>query len=472
MGRPLSFVLLLTITLFLGLPGFSAVVFNLYNSTGLIDLDDSLLDDGSLVQLVYAGADGLVDIPDPFGNPGGDDSLATFLNNPTSIGVGIGPIDTGLVDQFAMTYGDVYIGDMAYVRFWNGFVTTEATHYGESVLFTLPAGDTFDQADFDFMSTAIDNKVDTAFTASGAVPEPSTFALLCFCGALLLIRIQYKKVAMSYRSVVPLLILTALQSSEVRAQLPTRLDVLVSLPMVDASGSSLPGTHPSASTFGFSAVDGAFIQVLHAGPDGVAGVPDAAGHPTGDDTVLQVGKIGEGIAPNIVRSGKFSLTLDPAPVDGAKIFVRLFSHPSIAESSHWGQSSCFVVQAPQAFVVDQWGLWGTNIPKHGNLGSVDSDQDGASDLVEFFANTNASDSNDVFQVFGAHSPQGFNLSIEAKPGRAYRLLRSTNSLLDSMTWTQVGLTQGPYISARAIELEDVEVLPVPSAFYRIEVLNP
>ena len=77
-----------------------AVVLTLFNTVPLEDTDFSFLDDGSLVQLIYAGPNGMIDGPDPFGGPGGDDTLVTTSFNPTVTGFGVPGMDTGLLEVF------------------------------------------------------------------------------------------------------------------------------------------------------------------------------------------------------------------------------------------------------------------------------------------------------------------------------------------------------------------------------------
>jgi hypothetical protein len=87
---------------------------------------------GSLLQFIYAGADGLVSPPDANGNPTGDDQL----------------IQTGTIGTpWPTAAGEFFyfldnLTDYAkiYVRAWNASSAAAATKYGNSELFTLNGG--------------------------------------------------------------------------------------------------------------------------------------------------------------------------------------------------------------------------------------------------------------------------------------------------------------------------------------------
>ncbi|HVN66812.1 MAG TPA: hypothetical protein VMT55_00445, partial [Candidatus Sulfotelmatobacter sp.] len=85
----------------------------------------------SLLQFIYAGADGVISPPDANGNPTGDDQL----------------IQTGTIGTPWSTAGEFFyfldnLTDYAkiYVRAWNASSTATATKYGNSELFTLNGG--------------------------------------------------------------------------------------------------------------------------------------------------------------------------------------------------------------------------------------------------------------------------------------------------------------------------------------------
>ncbi len=108
-------------------------------SAGVLDFDGSWLlgsalgGSGDLVQVIYAGANGLNDLPDINGDPTSDDVLigVTFVG----AGYPINP-DEG---KFAKQFTDDLLasGNVIYVRAWNGETVLDATHYGDSPLSTL-----------------------------------------------------------------------------------------------------------------------------------------------------------------------------------------------------------------------------------------------------------------------------------------------------------------------------------------------
>jgi hypothetical protein len=167
----------------------------------------------------------------------------------------------------------------------------------------------------------------------------------------------------------------------------------------------------------------------------------------------------------------FSIVVDPGPPEGARVFVRVFNKPTAAAATHWGQSACFTVNAPAVFAVGELGLWGTIIPKQDDPAGQDTDQDGATDLEEFIANTNAEDASDVLCLRSLSFPQAGAVSdmvVEARAGREYVLYRSTNSLLEVMQWTPVDQL-GPLTESSLQSLQDHFPPSAPVVFYRLNV---
>jgi Putative Ig domain len=86
---------------------------------------------GSLLQFIYAGADGIISPPDANGNPTGDDTL----------------IQTGTIGTPWSTAGEFFyfIDNMTdnakiYVRAWNAASVATATQYGDSAVYTINGG--------------------------------------------------------------------------------------------------------------------------------------------------------------------------------------------------------------------------------------------------------------------------------------------------------------------------------------------
>lgn len=61
--------------------------------------------------------------------------------------------------------------------------------------------------------------------------------------------------------------------------------------------------------------------------------------------------------------------------------------------------------------------------------------------------------------------------LEARPGRVYRLLRSTDDLTGPMNWTKVA-AQGPFASAMAVVLADPSPSSQTRVYYRISTQLP
>jgi hypothetical protein len=145
--------LLVAAFLFLWCPAHAATIqLEIYNSSPLIDsLGAPLAGDtnaGDLVQIILAGSNQAINPPAPDGGVTGDDTLLFT----THVGAGIlGNPDQGLLDVFPVSYAPELVGSNAYVRFWDSTTAGTATHYGNTTVFPLPAGDAFNQAIFDFV---------------------------------------------------------------------------------------------------------------------------------------------------------------------------------------------------------------------------------------------------------------------------------------------------------------------------------
>lgn len=135
-----------------------------YNSVGLRDEDLALLEDGCIIQLIYAGADGQIDIPSVYnGGTTGDD----VIWQTTSIDDGAGGFSSLFV------YDDSYSGEFVYVRFFNAPSWPNVTYYGQTPLHALSdflGFETWDITDGGlFLYTAYPFMI---------IPEPETWATL------------------------------------------------------------------------------------------------------------------------------------------------------------------------------------------------------------------------------------------------------------------------------------------------------
>jgi hypothetical protein len=120
---------------------FSATGLTTY---GVYDTDNStVLQTGDLVQLIWVGPNGVVDIPATDGAPGGDDVLldsSAILNEeplaPPQRNKGYIPLKT-------YTFDDSLSGRIIYIRAWNSATASTATAYGASQTGILAGGTIF-----------------------------------------------------------------------------------------------------------------------------------------------------------------------------------------------------------------------------------------------------------------------------------------------------------------------------------------
>jgi hypothetical protein len=98
----------------------------------LTDGEGQQLEDGDLVQLIWAGPNGLVDpLNELNGRPGGDDHLLTELR----IGQGVEGTGTGRFEYDLCTFeSDDHPcqGDVIFIRIFNGARCDQSTYYGDS----------------------------------------------------------------------------------------------------------------------------------------------------------------------------------------------------------------------------------------------------------------------------------------------------------------------------------------------------
>ncbi|MBU0678430.1 MAG: hypothetical protein KJ626_09960 [Verrucomicrobia bacterium] len=248
------------------------------------------------------------------------------------------------------------------------------------------------------------------------------------------------------------------------------LDVMCSTPVVDAGGAILPGSNPSAPNFGMAYVEGSLVQIIRVGDNGVPDLPDADGSVGGDDILFDETVIGQGIAPNLVKSGRFSTSFHPPPPSYQRVYARVFDAPTLSNATHWGQSAAFQIQKGAVMDIAELGLWVTGIPIGVDLKNSDTDGDGATDFEELLANTNADDGDDFLsaQVFTAVG----QVEFDGRAGRAYNLLRTTNDLNDAtVEWESVAST-ALLTSPQSIILSDPNPPSEVRVFYRVEATIP
>jgi hypothetical protein len=145
----------------------------------LTDSSGTQLEDGDLVQIIWAGPDGTID---PLGTsdcmPTGDDSLWATM----AIGEGY-DANSGLFKTELQTFKTLHLaeGDVLYLRIFNGDVYTDATHYAESATHTIAyqQGETFHVFDDAALDCVIPNPCFTNVEewANPSASLPTTYVL-------------------------------------------------------------------------------------------------------------------------------------------------------------------------------------------------------------------------------------------------------------------------------------------------------
>lgn len=257
------------------------------------------------------------------------------------------------------------------------------------------------------------------------------------------------------------------------AQLTPRLDCTASSgifgPALDLP---LAGDNPAASLFGLAPVPGALLQVISAGPNGVADLPRADGSPGGDDVLAGELHIGDGMPPGAGPTGMFSASI-ARPAGATRLYMRAFNAATLAAATHCGQSALFTPAGLAVMDVSRLGLLATTLPLGVDWSTSDADGDGVSDLEEWKANTHPGDAGDLLRAFYRSRDELQGLVVEARPGRVYTLQRSTGDLGGTMEWESIWAA-GPFDTARTLEMPDIDAFAVPSSrvYYRVLVETP
>jgi hypothetical protein len=98
-----------------------------YNSVGLMDEDMALLEDGCIIQLIFAPT-GVISPPSPWnGRPTGDNVLWEYTSPSGDDGT--------FLDSYS--FDSSLIGQQVYIRFFNATTWPMVTFYGVSPLYTL-----------------------------------------------------------------------------------------------------------------------------------------------------------------------------------------------------------------------------------------------------------------------------------------------------------------------------------------------
>lgn len=140
--------------------------------------------------------------------------------------------------------------------------------------------------------------------------------------------------------------------------------------ITDENGLPLPGTNPDNPPY----VQGAVVQLILAGADGIANPPASDGSVTGDDSVYRQIAIGYK-APAGVQGYFFYdfFSMGPNPPPSGLFYARIFNTPVASEATYYGQTAVVsknnlpvVGFETREFYVNKFGLIKTNIP----MGSV------------------------------------------------------------------------------------------------------
>jgi|GEM_PF-1627406 len=134
MKRAVFIILILLLITYALVDRAQAYVVNLIyrNTTGLMDENMALLEDGCIIQLIFTNNAGWPPPPSVYnGRPTGDN----VLWETTSIGTNA-PANSGqFLDLYQYTSGD--LGKYVYIRFFNADNWVDVTFYGQSPLHTL-----------------------------------------------------------------------------------------------------------------------------------------------------------------------------------------------------------------------------------------------------------------------------------------------------------------------------------------------
>lgn len=259
------------------------------------------------------------------------------------------------------------------------------------------------------------------------------------------------------------LLMGAFPNNAIRAQDLRRLDITASVGIRDENGMLLPGANPDVGTSG----EGCVVQILSVGANGVADLPTLDGGPSGDDVLVATTVIGKGIAPNVPVSGRFAVSLYPAPAVGTRLYVRVFNAASGGAATRWGQSASWEVTATGVMDVSLLGLEATRWVVGLDPRLLDRDGDGQSDYAELVANTNPVDAGDRLET---EMFDGVTLRLSGRVGRQYTLQRTTQ-LTGAVVWEDVE-TAGPVTISGDLTLQDPAPPAAPQVFYRVRVTMP
>ncbi len=278
-----------------------------------------------------------------------------------------------------------------------------------------------------------------------------------------------------------------------QAQVPP-LHVGTTNTIVDEFGENLKGTMPAATAFGFTYATGEVVQILYAG--GGIQPTDTNGNPQAANGVLYETRIGEGVDPGMGPAGQFGVSVPGrAGVQGlganpTQVFARVYNKPTIQESSFYGDSQVFVVDAnfnapfiPEILRTDKPtdpndndldGLnnsWEKSL--HGNPNNPDTDGDGMADGPEFRAGTELTNNTSLLQMVELIPVPPMNLDIvwDTVDGKDYEVEYKSGDLAD--TNEPFSVISGVISATGLVSRTTVtNALANPGGHYRVKLIEP
>lgn len=146
---------------------------------GVYDYDNlTPLQTGDMAQLIWTGANGIINPPNPDGSPGGDDLMLD--TNTIQNGAPLPPParNRGYISFRIFTFdsADPLDNTMVFIRAWNAFEPAQATAFGDSSTALLQAGATFNAPRWNTNVTWPVEPVVTTTPTTTSTPSPSATA--------------------------------------------------------------------------------------------------------------------------------------------------------------------------------------------------------------------------------------------------------------------------------------------------------
>ncbi|MEW6536693.1 MAG: PKD domain-containing protein [Candidatus Auribacterota bacterium] len=138
------------------------------------------------------------------------------------------------------------------------------------------------------------------------------------------------------------------------------------VPLTDEQGNILPGNSPYSPVH----INGALIQLVNPGTNGIIDSCDDSGTPSGDDVLISSFAIGDGVPVDQGEKGLFYALLSGGSFPGANVsfYVRIFNKSTCQDSTYYGVTAIVSLASLKTigswwyFDVNKYGLLSTNIP--------------------------------------------------------------------------------------------------------------